>query len=587
MSVMLKKSLLLAIAGFSSLATALEIGLDGSFTSSTQVDDWGASSHIQVLGSNGLGMDVGYQYLNSITYNALNTTLTHSMSQYEISGVWQAGNKAFRLQGLAGATLSNSWVQSAGNDVITQYSPGYQVGLGVSVPVFTRLRAFGEVGYQGWLNAEIPSHFKWRYGIRLIFGGNSVQKLEAQEAAEAQAQEAQQQALLDNPPVTIDPNVPAYVPGHLSQSLPPIVANAEICKCFPAGPYTLQLGEFSNMSGAIRGLEYRGLRQFFNSRAYLKTPLPVFLAQAEPAGPVGVYIGELASIDQMQYWRHELRKSGLQARFRKIVGSDGERVANPIVEMDDSQLALAPRYTEEEIRRMNSLPEDQMQTAMPVVTEDTDILMAEKEAYDSEMEAQREQMNQAPFAEQGEMIDTVLHLGPVPLADLMTILSSDAMKRVLSRDAGISVPKDMMMVWNESTREAWLNLSGFQSVQQADEWDAWFQSEGLQPERSAEKYMPMGDVYEFSLGQPLQKYSVEIDRQESIQMMLQSMRSPEVLWFQAYQRINQEPVVTTLNWSRTDNRYHLIVTNVASAQQQQQIWSNLTAVGLLPSLAEE
>jgi hypothetical protein len=202
------------------------------------------------------------------------------------------------------------------------------------------------------------------------------------------------------------------------------------------------------------------------------------------------------------------------------------------------------------------------------------------------LQAQREQMNQLEMSEQNR-IDTVLQLGPVPQTQLISILSSEAMKRVLSRDAGISVPDEMMMVWNESTREAWLNLAGFVSVQQADEWDAWFQSEGLTPTRSAEKYMPMGDVYEFSLGKPLQEFSVEIDRQESIQMMLQSMRSPEVLWFQAYQRINQQPVSTTLNWSRTDNRFHLIVTNVANAQQQQQIWSNLTAVGLLPSLAEE
>jgi hypothetical protein len=36
-----------------------------------------------------------------------------------------------------------------------------------------------------------------------------------------------------------------------------------------------------------------------------------------------------------------------------------------------------------------------------------------------------------------------------------------------------------------------------------------------------------------------------------------------------------------------DRRYHLIVTNVQTSQQRQSIWSDLTAVGLLPSLAEE
>ncbi|MFT7289704.1 MAG: hypothetical protein ACI9D8_000143, partial [Reinekea sp.] len=36
-----------------------------------------------------------------------------------------------------------------------------------------------------------------------------------------------------------------------------------------------------------------------------------------------------------------------------------------------------------------------------------------------------------------------------------------------------------------------------------------------------------------------------------------------------------------------DSRYHLIVTNVQTRDEQQVIWSSLTAVGLLPSLAEE
>ena len=57
------------------------------------------------------------------------------------------------------------------------------------------------------------------------------------------------------------------------------------------------LGEFDNMSQAIRGLEFRGLRQFFNSRSYKGSPMPVFLAQSEETGPVGLYMGELSSPD--------------------------------------------------------------------------------------------------------------------------------------------------------------------------------------------------------------------------------------------------------------------------------------------------
>ena len=108
----------------------LELGLDASFNSSTQVDDWGVASHLQLIGESGFGLDVGYQRYNSITYNALNTSLTHSMDQFEIGTLWQAGDEAFRFQALAGGVLSNSWVQSAGNDVVRQYAPGYQIGAG-------------------------------------------------------------------------------------------------------------------------------------------------------------------------------------------------------------------------------------------------------------------------------------------------------------------------------------------------------------------------------------------------------------------------------------------------------------------------
>jgi len=569
-------------------AQALEGSVDVSLAGSTQLDDWGAAGHLQVIGSEGIGVDVGYQYLDSITYDALSTSLTHPQRQYEAGLLWQTGDKGIRIQGLAGGVFSGDWIQSNSQDVITRFQPGYQIGAGLSVPIFTRFRAFAEAGYQGWFNAEIPSHFRWRYGLRLTFGGSGAQALEAQERAAEQAEAQKQQDLLDNPPVTIDANVPQYVPGHLSQSLPPIVAFADLCKCFPAGPYTLQLGEFSNMQQAIRGLEYRGLRQFFNSRSYQRSPLPVFLAQAEVGEPVGVYLGELSSIDHMQYWRHELRKSGLSARFRKIVGGNGSRVANPIVAMDEDGSLIKPKYTAEEIRRMNSLPEgsDSGTVAMISVEVDAGTQAAEQEAYEMELQVKREELNKIP--DQPKFLsDAVLQIGPVALEKLQEVLASNSIKEILARDKSIRIPQDMSMVWDEGKQEAWLSFEVFENEQHVDEWQAWFDSEGLAAERVGKSYTPLGDTYHFQLGQPLQEYSVEIERHEHIGAMLQRMRSPEVLWFQAYQRINEQPVKSSLNWSMADNRYHLIVTNVFNAKEQEVIWSNLTSVGLLPSLAEQ
>lgn len=570
-------------------AQALEMGLDASFNSSTQVDDWGAATHLQLISDQGFGLDFGYQRYNSITYNALNTSLTHSLDQIEIGTLWQAGDEAFRFQLLAGGVLSNSLVQASGFDLINRFDPGYQVGLGVSVPVFTRVRAFAEAGYQGWLQGEIPNHFHWRYGVRFVFGGNSVQPLEEEEQAQQIAQQEQAQEALENPPVSIDPSVPEYVPSHLSQSLPPILANADLCKCSPAGPYTLQLGEFSNMPQAIRGLEYRGLRQFFNSRTYLRSPLPVFLSQPEEDGPVSVFLGELNSINDMQFWRYELRKNGLLAQFRKVVNGSGERTANVIVEMTEDEASLTPQYSEEDIRRMNSLPETDVMIALPVMpTEsETEQLVAEKMAMEAELEANRQLLNQAPDREEVPHVETKLQLGPLTLDGVTALLSMNDMQQAMSHQPTIQPPGSMMMVWDERRQEAWLQFSHFQSRQKVDEWRAWLDAQGLMADSVEAFFAPAGDVYHFALGGNLQPFSVEIDRQDDAMVALQRLRSPEVLWFQAFQRINGEPVETALNWSATDKRYHLIVINVPDRQTQQRIWSDLTAVGLLPSLAEQ
>ena len=560
---------------------ALEFGIDSSLASSALVDDWGVATHLQVIGSNHLGVDLGYRYFNNLSYNALGTSLTHAFSQYELGLLWQAGDQGVRLQAQAGAVMSDRWIQSNGADIITRFQPGYQLGLGVSVPVFTRFRAFADAGYQDWLDAEIPGHIRWRYGLRLTLGGTGPQVSAADEAASAQQAADRQQALIDNPPVTIDTAVPQYVPGHLSQSLPPILSLAELCKCFPAGPFTLQLGEFSNMQQAVRGLEYRGLRQFFNSRAYKQAPLPVFLAQASAEMPVGVYMGELTTLAHLQYWHHELKKNGLKARFRKILGNNGERAVNPIVAMDDQLVLDNPRYTAEEIRRMNSLPDDVESAGSQLVR-----LENEPQAYAAALATEQTLLNQTPV--QPDYIpDTLLQIGPINQSRLEALLSVPAMREVLARTTTIRIPQQMALVWDEGKQEAWLNFDRFADEQQVDEWSAWLDSEGLLARRLSTAFMPLGDVYEFQLGQALQEYSIEIDRHDAFDKMLQSMRSPEILWFQAYQRINDRPIDTSLNWSMADRRYHLIVTNVQTSQDRQAIWSDLTAVGLLPSLAEE
>lgn len=562
------------------LLHALEYGVDGSLASSTLVDDWGVATHLQIIGDNHLGLDLGYQYLNSMTYDGFGSAVSHAFSQYEVGLLWQLGEDGLRLQTQAGMVLSGNALQAGTDDLITMFQPGYQVGLGLSVPIFTRFRAFADAGYQGWLAGEIPDQTRWRYGLRLNFGGVDKKALAAEEAAQAQQEAERQQALIDNPPVTIDTAVPVYVPSTMSQSLPPILSLAELCKCFPAGPFTLQLGQFGNMQQAVRSLEFRGLRQFFNSRAYQKAPLPVFLSQSSDDMPVGIYLGELETLAELKYWHHELRKSGLSARFRKILGSNGQRVENPIVAMDDKVVLDNPIYTAEEIRRMNTLAEDYV---APVPEQK---LLVEKAAYDNQLASKRTVLNQAPVP-QVYLADTAVQIGPIDMSELQALLSVTAMREALARTTKFRVPLDMALVWDEGKQEAWLNFARFEDEQHLDEWRAWLDSEGMTSRRLAKPFNPLGDVYEFQLGQAQQEFSIEITRHDVFDKMLHSMTSPEILWFQAYQRINDRPIHTSLNWSMADSRYHLIVTNVQTSDEQQVIWSSLTAVGLLPSLAEE
>ncbi|MDO7636740.1 MAG: hypothetical protein MUQ60_12590, partial [Porticoccaceae bacterium] len=148
------------------LVHALEYGVDGSLASSTLVDDWGVATHLQIIGDNHLGLDLGYQYLNSMTYDGFGSAVSHAFSQYEVGLLWQLGEDGLRLQTQAGMVLSGNALQAGTDDLITMFQPGYQVGLGLSVPIFTRFRAFADAGYQGWLAGEIPDQTRWRYGLR-------------------------------------------------------------------------------------------------------------------------------------------------------------------------------------------------------------------------------------------------------------------------------------------------------------------------------------------------------------------------------------------------------------------------------------
>ncbi|MFQ3231822.1 hypothetical protein [Reinekea sp.] len=575
----LKSTFYVSLLGMPALAA--EFGVDGSFASSPIVNAWGIGTHAQIISDQGVGLDLGVRYFNDLTYtsDSYGVLDQDAFTQLEIAGLKQWGDKGVRVQVLAGGLFSGTDVATSGGTIIEQYDLGYRVDAGISVPVFTHFRAFAEGGYQAWPSTEMPGSMRWRYGLRLNFGGNdvlpleAVEKQQAQEVAEKEAQE------LANPSMTIDTRVPQYIPNNMSESLPPIIELAELCKCFPAGPYTLQLGEFKNMNQAIRSLEYRGLRQFFNSRAFQKNPLPVFLAEVDDYGAVAIFLGEVTELTELRYWRHELKKNGLSARLRKVVGTNGERVDNPMMAFDPAFVEPEVTYTAEEVARMNSLPGDSGSNVVDV-----------------------EAINRVPTGKAKPMVDAVkanavqdkkmivngyVQVGPLPMSQLLSLIETDSFKRILGRDETLNLPVTMAMDWDETRQEAWLNFSGFESTYAQDIWLTMFEAQGYAARSLNEVNRLLGDIYGFTLGAEISKYSVEIERSASNIQILESLRSPEVLWFEAYQRINERPVTLSLNWFEADSRYRIVVANVKTKAEQTQIWTSLSAVGLMPSLAEQ
>ncbi len=564
------RSLLVGCTGLLPLsAPALEFSLDLGPASGENAVGWGLASHAQIMQDTRWGLDLGYRYHSELEYPTDNGTLSHDFSQYELGLIWQQGHIGARFQGIAGLIMAGSdVVGNADESVLNAGALGYHLDADISVPLVEGLRVFANAGYQSYYSGDMPAQWRWRYGLRYVFGERmSAAERDARARAEAAQAQPQNTGTTEN---AAEPERRAQpIPTYLSQSLPPIIERSELCKCFPAGPYTLQLGQFPNMERAVRAMEYRGLRQFFTTVAYDRDPQPVFLAQADPDGPVGLFLGEYEQLADSEIWRRRLRLSGIEGRIRQVVGSDG-RVENRTV--DASAQARAPQYTAEEIRRMNSVQPDAGASA----------------------ERDRQAMNQAAAdravtatstAEPSYVTGTLV-LGPVSAATLTNWMSEPPMRDALLTDTNRRLPGRHRLIWDAARNQAWVYLDRFASTRQIDEWQAWLERNGQQASLQQRPRLPVGDIYVYHLGNELHGYSLELYQQADASDMLQRLVSPEVLWFQAYQSINDEPPTLVVQWQASDQRYHLIATGFARDNDARRAWQNLSSVGLMPVLQE-
>ncbi|WP_115667143.1 SPOR domain-containing protein [Saccharospirillum mangrovi] len=559
-------------------AVADEFSLDLSAANSDHTTGWGAAGHLQWMFNSHVGLDLGYRYLSSLEYEFQNDTLENEFSQIETGLIFQQGNLGPRFQLISGAIVSAVGVENnLGDSVIDQFTPGYRVDADISVPLFSHVRVFGNGGYQGFFDGDIPDQWRWRYGLRLSFGGEPT-PLESQQLAQQERDRAAAQEALDNPPVQIDPDVPQYIPRHSSQSLPPIIELSQLCKCYPQGPYTLQLGEFSSMGQAVRALEYRGLRQFFNTVAYERDPQAVFLGQTSEGGSVGFYLGEYQTLEETDNWRRQLRRNGIQARVKRVVAGGGEQAmaadnfATETIERSDQ-----PTYTPEEVARMNSLPGQRPMPVIPNVAAMNEIPADAKPAPD------RQAMNSVEEKPVPMMTDTLV-VGPVNAQRVEQWLSDPAFRTPVLDPDNTTLPGRHRLVWNAAQNQGWLYLDGFTGNTQLDRWRAWLQSRDLDAHHRDNDRLPVGDIYVYTLGKTPDAYSLSLDNETDAGAVLARLVSPEVLWFQAYQSINDRPLELVVNWSDKDQNYQLLATGFDDEADARRAWQSLSSVGVMPSL---
>ena len=568
--------ILAALAGVLVPVQADELDLDLGYASSDIATGWGVAGHAQWMFNTHVGLDFGYRYLSSIEYDFEGDTLENSFSQAETGLILQQGNMGPRIQAIGGLIMAGVGVESdTGSTVIDQFTPGYRVDADISVPLFTHFRMFGSGGYQGYFDGDIPDQWRWRYGIRLTFG-NEPTPLESEVAArrEREAQAVEQAEA--EPPVTIDPNVPQYIPRHNSQSLPPIIELSELCKCYPAGPYTLQLGEFTSMSQAVRAMEYRGLRQFFNTVAYERDPQAVFLGQAIEGSTVGFYLGEYETLEDSDRWRRQLRRSGIQARVKKVVASNGERVSEDVFSSETIDRSDGPAYTPEQIARMNSLPG--MRPPAP------DVESMNELPADAEPVPDRDAMNSVEPEPEPTLLSDALVVGPVSAERVEHWLADPQFRAPVLNPTNQTLPGRQRLVWNAAQNHGWLYLDGFDDATQLDRWRAWLESRELEAQHRTDGRLPVGDIYVYTLGKAPDAYSLSLDSETEAGQVLARLVSPEVLWFQAYQSINDRPLELVVNWSEREQHYQLLATGFDDEADARRAWQSLSSVGVMPSI---
>lgn len=555
-----------------------EFNLDLGAASSDHTTGWGVAGHAQWMFNSRLGLDLGYRYLSSLEYDFQGDTLENSFSQAETGLIVQQGNLGPRFQLVGGLILSTVGVENnLGNTVIEAFTPGYRVDADISVPLFNHVRVFGNGGYQGFFDGDIPDQWRWGYGIRLTFGTQPT-PLESQEMAQRE-RDASPAATPADPPVQIDPDVPQYIPRHSSESLPPIIELSELCKCYPNGPYTLQLGEFSSMSQAVRAMEYRGLRQFFNTVAYERDPQAVFLGQSHEGGAVGFYLGEYQTLEDSDRWRRQLRRSGIQARVKRVVAGgnmNGQAMADESFATETIERRDGPTYTPEEIARMNSLPGNR--PPVPDVAAMNELPSTAKPAPD------RQAMNSVEPAKPVPMMTDTLVVGPVNAQRVEQWLSDPEFRTPILNPLNMTLPGRHRLVWDAAQNQGWLYLDGFADPTQLDRWRAWLESRDLEAQHRDNGRFPVGDIYVYTLGKTPDAYSLSLDNETAAGAVLDRLVSPEVLWFQAYQSINDRPLELVVNWSEKEQTYQLLATGFDDEADARRAWQSLSSVGVMPSL---
>jgi hypothetical protein len=143
------------------------------------------------------------------------------------------------------------------------------------------------------------------------------------------------------------------------------------------------------------------------------------------------------------------------------------------------------------------------------------------------------------------------------------------------------------LVWNAGAEQGWYLVDRFDSEQSFGQARAWLNRRGLSFSERSQSPELEGDIYQYRLGHEPSSPAFVIASEAQTARAWQWLLSPELLWFQAFQAINDRPAQVLLNLADTGAEYQIVATGFGQYREAQAAWRHLVSVGLQPGRVQQ